>query len=574
MAAPAHLVQLIAQRGGGVAIPAGDITWDVPFPRALELARRTGARVLAGLPLEPVVLGELARAQGHNPARVGLDTLFLGGAPVPPAFQRRLARVWGARVIELYGSTETMLLGTSCPAGTLHPETALAYCEVLPLDGADEGRLVVTTIGVEGSPLVRFDTGDVVRVTTACACGDPRPGLVVLGRAPDAVEIAGRRLFPYDLIDAAAAAADALDSSVFFIVVLPGRVLVRIETRASGPGDRTAALRARLPGVRGGAGDARRRGRHARRRRAGGAPPLAPRLDRGAARHRRGAAAGGQPAPRDLLAALLDQRVRRRLPDVRHAAHQRRAGARDGGRRHRRGAARHPPSPRAPGGGAAHRRVPPRPVPPDDDRAHRRGAARRARTRFHARPRQHRGARRARVRDATRRRAAPTRRARRPARHHVHLPGDLQPGGLRALHGDRPGEPAQRLRASAHELRPRLRRGDAGREPGRAARLESRRRLRAARAGGARASPPPPRHGGVREPAAAPQGVGHALRRGRERRPPLPPGRRALAGPAGGEGRHLDARAARDATPAPAGDRGPHPGLARGRALHRDGAAC
>jgi phenylacetate-coenzyme A ligase PaaK-like adenylate-forming protein len=249
MAAPAHLIQLIAERGGGVAIPAGNINWDVPFPRALELARRTGANLLAALPLEPVVLGELARAQGIDPARVGLDTLFLGGAPVPPALQRRLARVWGARVIELYGSTETMLIGTSCPAGTLHPETTLAYCEVLPLEGAEEGRLVVTTIGVEGSPLVRFDTGDLVRVTTACACGDPRPGLVVLGRAPDAVEIAGRRLYPYDLIDAAAAAADALDSSVFFIVILADRVLVRIEARTSGTGDPAAALRARLPAV-------------------------------------------------------------------------------------------------------------------------------------------------------------------------------------------------------------------------------------------------------------------------------------------------------------------------------------
>ncbi|MEE9606815.1 MAG: hypothetical protein V3U03_03680, partial [Myxococcota bacterium] len=38
MAAPAHLIQLIAQQGGGVSIPAGNINWDVPFPRALELA--------------------------------------------------------------------------------------------------------------------------------------------------------------------------------------------------------------------------------------------------------------------------------------------------------------------------------------------------------------------------------------------------------------------------------------------------------------------------------------------------------------------------------------------------------
>jgi phenylacetate-CoA ligase len=248
MAAPAHLVQLIALRGGGVAIPAGNINWDVPFPRALELALRTRAQVVASLPLEPVVLAALARAGGLDPAALGIDTFFLGGAPLPPALRRRLERVWSARVIELYGSTETMLLGTSCRAGTLHPETRLAYCEVLALDGAPgRGRLVVTTLGIDGSPLVRFDTGDVVELTTACPCGDPRPGLVVLGRAADAVELGGRALFPHEVIDAAAAAADAVDSSVFFVVVLPDRFLVRIE--AAGAGDAAAAFAARLPGV-------------------------------------------------------------------------------------------------------------------------------------------------------------------------------------------------------------------------------------------------------------------------------------------------------------------------------------
>jgi phenylacetate-CoA ligase len=254
MAAPAHLIQLIAQQGGGVAIPAGNINWDVPFPRALELAQRTGAQVLAGLPLEPVVLGELARAAGIDPRTLAIDTLFLGGSPLPPALQRRLAHTWGARVIELYGSTETMLLGTSCLEGTVHVETALAHCEVLDLAcgapvGRDvEGRLVVTTIGLEGSPLVRLDSEDVVRVQTQCMCGDPRPGLVVLGRAGDTVEIAGRRLYPSELVDAGAAAADALDSSVYFLVLLPDRVLVRIETRGGG-GDPLAPLRARLGGV-------------------------------------------------------------------------------------------------------------------------------------------------------------------------------------------------------------------------------------------------------------------------------------------------------------------------------------
>ncbi|MGH7895687.1 MAG: phenylacetate--CoA ligase family protein, partial [Candidatus Binatia bacterium] len=255
MAAPAHLMQRIAQRGAGISIPAGNINWDVPFPRALELAERTGAHVLAGMPIEPVVLGELARARGIDAGRdLAVDTLFLGGAPLPPTLQRRLAAAWGARVIELYGSTETMLLGTSCREGTLHLEGALAHAEILTLDrdepappGAD-GRLVVTTLDIEGSPMVRLDTGDVVRRTPSCRCGDPRTGIVVLGRVGDVIEVAGHRCHPYEVIDAAAAAADALDSAVFFVVIFPDRLLVRIETRGA-RGDAANAFRARLPEV-------------------------------------------------------------------------------------------------------------------------------------------------------------------------------------------------------------------------------------------------------------------------------------------------------------------------------------
>jgi len=254
MAAPAHLIQLIAQRGGGVSIPGGNINWDVPFHRALDMAQRTGAQVLAGMPLEPIVLARIAQQRGLDPKKAAaFDTFFIGGAPLPPALQRRIARVWDARVIELYGSTETMLLGTGCAHGRLHLEEDLAHCEVLgdaeePAPEGGEGRLVVTTLGIEGSPLVRFDTGDWVRRLPACSCGDPRSAIVVLGRRADAIELRGRRLDAYDLTDAAAAAADVLDSSVFFVVALPDRILVRIED-GGGSGDPEAAWRERLGDV-------------------------------------------------------------------------------------------------------------------------------------------------------------------------------------------------------------------------------------------------------------------------------------------------------------------------------------
>jgi phenylacetate-CoA ligase len=255
MSAPGHLIQLIAQQGGGVAIPAGNINWDVPFPRALDLAQSTGANVLAGFPIEPIVLAQIAHARGLDPAKdLPLEQFFLGGAPLPPVMQRRIERIWGGRVIELYGSTETMLLGTSCRARSLHLEPELAHCEVLHPDTdaevgvGEEGRLIVTTLGVEGSPLVRLDTGDRVRRLPACECGDPRSAIAVLGRESAVVELQGRRLHSYDLVEAGAAAADALDSSVFFTVVLPDRLVIRIESER-GSGDPHAAAREHLGDV-------------------------------------------------------------------------------------------------------------------------------------------------------------------------------------------------------------------------------------------------------------------------------------------------------------------------------------
>jgi hypothetical protein len=146
-----------------------------------------------------------------------------------------------------------MLLGTSCAEGAVHLETGLVHCEILrldrsgPVDVGEEGVLVVTTVGIEGSPLVRLDTGDLVRRLGACACGDPRPSLIVLGRERETLTVAGRRLHQHALVDAAAEAADVLDSSVFFAVVLPDRVVLRVETASST--DPSALLATRLDGV-------------------------------------------------------------------------------------------------------------------------------------------------------------------------------------------------------------------------------------------------------------------------------------------------------------------------------------
>ncbi len=95
---------------GACHIAAGNVSWDVPFTRALEFIQRLGVSMLACLPLEPILLRELARERGLDVRRdlSSVRVIFCGGAVLPPALRRVLEQDWGARVVEIYGSNETM----------------------------------------------------------------------------------------------------------------------------------------------------------------------------------------------------------------------------------------------------------------------------------------------------------------------------------------------------------------------------------------------------------------------------------------------------------------------------------
>jgi phenylacetate-coenzyme A ligase PaaK-like adenylate-forming protein len=231
---------------GACHVAAGNLSWDVPFPRALEFIGRLRATALACLPLEPILLAEVAAMQGLEIGRDfgSLEVVLAGGAALPPALRRVIERSWGARVVEIYGSNETMLMGVGCCSGRLHLATELLEFEVLdptgwaPVPAGEPGVLVVTSLVHEAMPLVRYVTGDLVRLDAeACPCGDPRPTATCLGRLEEVIEIGGARATGYDLLDACWDLADRLGTRVFFTIVLPHRLHVLLEM----PADRRGA---------------------------------------------------------------------------------------------------------------------------------------------------------------------------------------------------------------------------------------------------------------------------------------------------------------------------------------------
>src|SRR5690606_7300390 len=84
-----------------------------------------------------------------------------------------------------------------------HVHEDLVITEVLdeneqPVDEGESGELVVTTLGIEGVPLLRFKTGDIVRrFIEPCACGRNTYRIgPVEGRKQQMVKYKGTTLYP------------------------------------------------------------------------------------------------------------------------------------------------------------------------------------------------------------------------------------------------------------------------------------------------------------------------------------------------------------------------------------------
>lgn len=111
-----------------------------------------------------------------------------------------------------YASTEMQASFTECPhqcGGHLQPE--LIIVEFLDENGnavseGEPGEVTITTLGVEGMPLLRFRTGDMCyHYTAPCQCGRQTLRLSsIVGRKGQLIKFKGTTLYPpalYDVLD-------------------------------------------------------------------------------------------------------------------------------------------------------------------------------------------------------------------------------------------------------------------------------------------------------------------------------------------------------------------------------------
>lgn len=128
------------------------------------------------------------------------------------ALGKKIHQQWGIELYSTYASSEMATAFTECDAFQGgHLQEDLLIAEIvddagLPVKPGEAGELVVTTLGIEGMPLLRFKTGDIcIAHETPCSCGRTSLRLSpVLGRKKQMIKYKGTSLYPnaiYDLLE-------------------------------------------------------------------------------------------------------------------------------------------------------------------------------------------------------------------------------------------------------------------------------------------------------------------------------------------------------------------------------------
>ena len=132
---------------------------------------------------------------------------------------KRIKENWDIHLYSTYASTEMQTAFTECSEGRgghLQPE--LLITELLdendqPVGPYTPGEVTITTLGVEGMPLLRYKTGDIcMYFDEPCKCGRTSFRLSpVIGRKKQLIKFKGTTLYPSALFDLLNEMNDVLD---------------------------------------------------------------------------------------------------------------------------------------------------------------------------------------------------------------------------------------------------------------------------------------------------------------------------------------------------------------------------
>jgi phenylacetate-CoA ligase len=160
---------------GGPAGYVQSLTVFTPVARQVEWLRGLGQIYLNTFPSNALAI---ARYVARNPKmKPQLLAILTAGEPLTEEIRRQCAEHLGCSCIDLYSNAECGLIACDCPMyNVMHMQSELCRAEILdrnskPAPTGAWGRLIVTPLYNFAMPLIRYDTGDLVRAAPPCSCG-------------------------------------------------------------------------------------------------------------------------------------------------------------------------------------------------------------------------------------------------------------------------------------------------------------------------------------------------------------------------------------------------------------------
>ncbi|WP_370580483.1 phenylacetate--CoA ligase family protein [Mucilaginibacter sp. FT3.2] len=122
---------------------------------------------------------------------------------------KKITDAWDIKLYSTYASTEMQTAFTECGEGKGgHHQPELLIVELLdennqPVAPGEPGEVTITTLGVEGMPLLRYKTGDICQYyDEPCGCGRTTLRLSsIIGRKKQMIKFKGTTLYPPSLFD-------------------------------------------------------------------------------------------------------------------------------------------------------------------------------------------------------------------------------------------------------------------------------------------------------------------------------------------------------------------------------------
>ncbi len=173
----------------------------------IKLLKPTG---IVGVPSFLINMARWALDNGVIPKNFGIKHLVAIGEPIrnynlsPNNLGKAIKKLWGVDAISTYAATEIETCFCECyKKNGCHAHPELAIVEIIddkgnPVPEGEPGEVVVTPLGVEGLPLIRYRTGDVARLyTSQCSCSWNTPRLgPIEGRLAQRLKCKGTTLYP------------------------------------------------------------------------------------------------------------------------------------------------------------------------------------------------------------------------------------------------------------------------------------------------------------------------------------------------------------------------------------------